>query len=153
MTRFTRSRFLAPAVVAVAGSVLAGAVAMGHSWGDAIITEIVTLLLGICYFVLTRSDSDLGAIYGRRADERQRQVLLRASRMAFVVMISAAFLCAVITVALGDNYWQADLIGSLGGVGYLFGMMSFGAHEDDAVGIERGVMAGRSTSSQEPDTF
>jgi uncharacterized membrane protein len=143
---------LAPTVVAVAGSVLAGAVAIGHFWGDALITEVITLLLGIGYFALTRSDSDVGAIYGRRADERQRQVLLKASRLAFVVMISAAYSCAVIAVALGGTYWQADLIGSLGGVAYLLGMMVYGAHEDDPAGLERGVTASRFALGDESDT-
>lgn len=139
MTKTRHPHVLAPAVVTVAGTVLSGAVAIGHSWRDALIAEVVTLLLGVGYFALTRSDSDLGAIYGRRADERQRQVLLKASRVSFVVMICAAFLCAVVTVALGQNYWQADLIGSLGGVSYLLSMAAQGARDDDLVDLKGGV--------------
>jgi hypothetical protein len=151
MTRTKRSRLLAPAVVTVAGSVTAGAVAIGHSGGDALITEVVTLLLGIGYYFLTRSDSDVGAIYGRRPDERQREVLLRASRLALIVMIGAAFICVLITVALGDNYWQADLIGSLGGLAYLLGMMIYGAHDTDGAAILSDVMASSVTSDPERD--
>lgn len=151
MNRTRRSRLLAPAVVVVAGSMTAGTVAIGHSWGDALITEVVTLLIGIGYYLLTRSDSDVGAIYARRADERQREVLLRASRLALFVMIGAAFICVLITVALGDNYWQADLIGSLGGLTYLLGMMIYGAHDTDGAGSQSDIMASSVTSDPERD--
>lgn len=140
------SHLLAPVVVIVAGSAVAGAVVIGHSWGNALITEVVTLVLGVGYCFLTRSDSDAGAIYGHRADERQREVLHRASRLAFTVMIVAAFVCVLITVALSDNYWQADLIGSLGGVTYLFGMLLFGARDADGTGSPIDVMASSVTA-------
>ena len=151
MTRTRQSRLLAPAVVTVAGSATAGAVAIGHSWVDALITEVVTLLIVTGYYFLTRSDSDVGAIYARRADERQREVLLRASRLALFVMIGAAFICVLITVALGDNYWQADLIGSLGGLTYLLGMMIYGTHDNGVAGSQSDVMASSVTSDPERD--
>ena len=146
MNRTRRSHLLAPVVVSVAGTGVAGAVAIGHSWADALITELVTLLIGTGYFFLTKSDSDVGAIYGHRADERQREVLYRASRLALIVMIVAAFVCVLITVAMGDNYWQADLIGSLGGLAYLLGLMIYGAHESGGVGFQSDVMASGVTS-------
>jgi len=141
MTRARHSRLLAPAVIAVAGSVLAGAVAIGHSWRDAVVTEVVALLLCIGFYFLTRSDSDVGSVYGRRADERQQQVRSRATRSAFFVMIGVSFLCVVILVALGKSYWQADLIGSLGGGAYLLTMMIYGAHDVDRASAPHGVMA------------
>ncbi len=127
MSGTKRSRFLAPVVVTLAGTGVTGAVAIAHSWGDALATEVVTLLLGVGFYFLTKRDSDAGAIYGHRADERQREVLYRASRLALIVMMVAAFACVLITVALNGSYWQADLIGSLGGVSYLGGMVIYGA--------------------------
>lgn len=147
--RTRRSHLLAPAVVTVAGTAMAGAVAIGHSWSDALITEVVTLLIGVGYFFLTKSDSDVGAIYGRRADERQREVLYRASKLALIVMIVTAFACVLITVALGDSYWQADLIGSLGGLTYLLGMLIYGAHDTGGASIHGDVMSTSATSGFE----
>jgi hypothetical protein len=141
MTRTNGSRLITPVIVTLAGSIVAGAIAVGHTWGDALVAEIVTLVLAVGYYLVTRSNSDLGAIYGHRADERQREVLLRATRLAFTVMLGAAFLCTVISVALGDNYWQADLIGSLGGVVYIVGMVGYGAHETNGAVVERGIAA------------
>jgi len=51
-------------------------------------------------------------------------------------MLGAAFVCAVITVALNDNYWQSDVIGSVGGVSFLLCLATYGhenarAHESD----------------------
>lgn len=132
MTRSKSARLLAPAAIVATGSILAGAVAIGHTWGDALATEVVTLLLSVGYYFLTGSDSDVGAIYGHRADERQRFVLMQATRLAFTVMLGAAFVCAAITIAMGKNYWQADVIGSLGAISYLLGMSIYGAHEDES---------------------
>ena len=146
-----RSHLLAPVVVTLAGSAVAGAVAIGHSWGDALITEVVTLLIGLGCYLLTRSDSDAGAIYAHRADERQREVLYRASRLALTVMIVAAFACVLVTVSLGDNYWQADLIGSLGGLTYLFGTVIYCAHGTDDASLPTGVLASNVTSDPKRD--
>ena len=148
MTKTKFSRLLAPVVVTVAGSVIAGAVAIGHTWADALIAELVTLVIGIGYFLLTGSDSDVGAIYGHRADERQRLVVMKAARLATIAMVGVAFVCVVITVALDDNYWQADVIGTLGGLSYVFGMFVYGAHDNDSVGSSRGIMAGSRTSER-----
>jgi Predicted membrane protein (DUF2178) len=131
MKATNRSRILAPAIVVVGGSIIACAVGVGHGWGHALLAEIITLLLGTAYYLMTGSNSDIGAIYRRRADERQRLVFLKASVTALRVTLAAAFVCVVITVALKQNYWQADLIGSLGGVSFLLGLAAYGASEDD----------------------
>ena len=120
------SRWLAPLTVVVGGSIIALAVGSGHGWAKALITEILALLLGIAYFFLVRSHSDIGAIYGQRADERQHLVYLRASATALRIMLVTAFLCLVITVALNDNYWQSDVIGSVGAIAFLIGLVAYG---------------------------
>ena len=140
MTKRIVSRLLMPLAVITAGSIAAGAVAVGHTWLNALITEIVTLAVATGYYIVTGRDSDAGAIYGRRTDERQVRVRMNASRFAFIVMIGAAFVCAVVTVALNDNYWQADVIGSLGGLSFLLGLAIYGAREVRAPGEGRGIM-------------
>jgi len=67
-------RWLAPVTVIIGGSFIALAVGIGHDWLKALIAEIITLVLGVSYYLLTRSNSDVGAIYGGRADERQHLV-------------------------------------------------------------------------------
>ena len=126
------SRWLAPATVIIGGSIIALAVGIGHEWSKGLITEIITLVLSAAYFMLTRRNADIGAIYGGRADEREHLVYLRASATALRVMLGAAFVCAVITVALNDSYWQSDVIGSVGGVGFLFCLAAYGDSDDSA---------------------
>lgn len=141
MKRPTNSRTSAPISVLVAGTIVAGAVAIGYTWGAALVTEVITVLVSAVYFVVTGRDSDVGAIYGQRADERQRLVRSSAAYLALVAMMIAAFLCAVVSVALKDNYWQADVIASVGGVAYLFGIQRYGAHDDRSTVEYRGIMA------------
>lgn len=123
------SRWYAPVTVMIGGSIIALAVGVGHDWSKALVTETITLVLGGTYFMLARSNSDIGTIYGGRADERQHQVYLRASATALRVMLGAAFVCATITVALNDNYWQSDVIGSVGGVAFLLCLAAYGAND------------------------
>src|ERR1700722_17158825 len=140
MTKMLKSRFTVPVTVIAAGSVVAGAVAVGHTWRGALITELMSLAIAVAYYVATGRDSDAGAIYGQRTDERQEMVRMNATRYAFIVMICAAFVCVVVTVALHDSYWQADVIGSLGALTYLLGIVVSGAHEHQATGEGRGMM-------------
>jgi uncharacterized membrane protein len=149
MTKLHNSRLAVPITVIAAGSVIAGAVAVGHTWQGALITELVVVVIAAAYYAATRRDSDAGAIYGQRADERQVMVRMEASRLAFVVMICAAFVCAVVTVALSDSYWQADLVGSLGGLTFLFGLVLFGAHDTRTSGEVHGIMDASNQSGRE----
>jgi peptidoglycan/LPS O-acetylase OafA/YrhL len=146
MINTRNSRLCAPIAVVVIGSGIAGATAIGHTWVDALITETVTLALAFGYFLLTGSDSDIGAIYGRRSDERQTTVRLQAARFAFVVMIGAAFVCAVISIALNETYWQADVIGSVGGVAFVASIMHRGVRDEHGPREYHGIMASKNMS-------
>jgi hypothetical protein len=122
-------RLLAPLGTMVAGTIVAAAVGIGHTWAGAVATEIVTVVVSGVYYLVTGSDSDIGAIYGHRSDERQREVRLMAVKLAFTVMLVAAFVIAVIMVALGDQYWQEDVLWCVGGFTFLFGLWHYGEHE------------------------
>ncbi len=122
-------RFLAPFATLMAGTIVAGAVAIGHTWAGAIATEVVSVIVSGIYYVVTGSDSDMGAIYRQRTDERQREVRLKAIKLAFTVMMITTFVIAVIMVALGDQYWQEDVLWCAGGLTFLFGLARYGAHE------------------------
>jgi peptidoglycan/LPS O-acetylase OafA/YrhL len=141
MKTVKNSRAYAPLWTIAIGSILAGAVAIGHTWGDALITEVVTLAISLVYFFVTGRDSDVGAIYGQRSDERQRDVRARASRLGFVAAILAAYACAAISVAMNKSYWQADVIASVGGVGFLLGIAKYGAHDERGTTPYHGIMS------------
>jgi hypothetical protein len=141
MKKMQHSRFLMSVVVLVAGTAMAGAVAGGHTWADALITEVATVVLAAAYYALTASHSDIGDIYAQREDERQRMVLVRAQSVAWRVMILAAFVCALIAVAGNRNYWQADVIGSVGGFSFLFALFAYGAHDESPSSSSEGLMA------------
>ena len=147
MKRPKGSRVYAPLGTLLVGSMIAGAVAIGHTWGDALIAEIVTVIVSLVYFFVTGRDSDVGAIYGQRSDERQQQVRASASRLGFIAAVSAAYVCAAISVASNESYWQPDVIVAVGGMGFLIGIAKYGAHDERATSVYRGVMS----SGAEPD--
>lgn len=131
MTSSKRQRLTAPVVVFVGGTIIAAAIAIGHGWSNAGVAEGVTVLLAVGYYLLAGSDSDLGAVYGNRADERQMQVVMRASNISMLIMLAIAFVGVVITVALNKQYWEFELIGNAGGFAYLISILALGAHDED----------------------
>jgi hypothetical protein len=61
-------------------------------------------------------------------------VRLKAVKLAFTVMMISTFVIAVIMVALGDQYWQEDVLWCAGGVTFLIGLARYGAHEPRDLG-------------------
>lgn len=125
MKRFGRKRLVRPLSVGILGTMIAGAAAIGSSWVNALAVELFVVLLVLGLFALAGTDSDVGAVIGRREDERQKLIEARALALSMKVMYSAAIVCAVIAIALKDNYWQADVIGSCGGLAFLIGLRIF----------------------------
>jgi hypothetical protein len=152
MKRLRNSRAFAPLGTLVIGTLVAGAVAIGHTWGDALIAEIVTVVVSLGYVVLTGRDSDVGAIYGQRSDERQREVRANASRVGFVAAMLAAYACAMVAVAMNQSYWQSDVIVAVGGIGFLSGIAKFGAHDERPRREYHGIMDKPSIVDDEDDT-
>jgi len=145
-TKVARIRALVAGVVL--GTFVGGGVAVGRGWGTAIGVEIAILLMVFfLIFGLTRSDNDIAAIYGHRSDERQRLVAMKARSLSMVVMYVAALVCVSVAIALKQEYWQADVVVSLGGLSYLAGLRIYGAHEDHPESVNVGMMA--STVHQE----
>jgi hypothetical protein len=132
MTSTKSQRLTAPAVVWVGGTIIAGAIAIGHGWSNAALAEGITILLGVGYYLLAGSDSDLGAVYGNRADERQVQVVMRASHISMLLMLAIAFVGVVISVALKKQYWEFELFGNAGGFAYLLSILFLGARDENA---------------------
>jgi predicted membrane channel-forming protein YqfA (hemolysin III family) len=99
------------------------------------------LFIAVGYFFITGSKGDIGAIYRRRTDERQRNVSMKASRLAMIVMFALCFVIALIEVASNSNYWQEDAIGSVGGVSFFVGLVIYGVRDEDTAGTSRGIMS------------
>jgi hypothetical protein len=126
----------------VLGTIVAGGVFVGKGWAAAVAVEIAILLLVFfLIFGLTRSDNDVAAIYAHRTDERQQLVALKARSLSMIVMYATALVCVSIAIGLKQQYWQADVIVSLGGLSYLAGLRLYGAHEEHPVGTGVGMMA------------
>ena len=141
MNSMKHPRLLAPAAVVLIGTVMAVAVGIGHTWTDALVSEIVILFIAVGYFFITGSKGDIGAIYRRRTDERQRNVSMKASRLAMIVMFALCFVIGLIEVASNTNYWQEDVIGSVGGVSFFVGLTIYGVRDEDTAGTSRGLMS------------
>jgi hypothetical protein len=58
-----------------------------------------------------------------------------------VVMYAAALVCVSIAIGLKQEYWQADVVVSLGGLSYLVGLKIYGAHEEHPERANVGLMA------------
>jgi 1,4-dihydroxy-2-naphthoate octaprenyltransferase len=139
-TKAARIRALVAGVVL--GTIVASGVAVGRGWEAAIAVEIAILLLVFfLIFGLTRSDNDIAAIYGHRTDERQRLVALKARSLSMVVMYAAALVCVSVAIGLKQEYWQADVVVSLGGLSYLAGLRIYGAHDENPESVNVGMMA------------
>ena len=141
MTKNKHARWIAPASTLAIGTAMAIAVRIGHTWTYAIVTEVIVVLFAVGYYLLAGTKSDVGAIYGQRKDERQRHVVMKASRFAMIVMYGVTFVIALIMVAANKTYWQEDVIASVGGVSYFLALLAYGAHDEDAAGDARGIMA------------
>jgi len=147
--KIKHARLIAPLSTLAVGTTIAVAVRIGHRWSDAIATEVVVVLFAVGYYLLTGTKSDIGAIYGQREDERQRHVVMKASRFAMIVMFGVTFVIALIMVAANKTYWQEDVIASVGGVSYFLALLAYGAHDEDATDDDRGIMATDSVTGVE----
>lgn len=127
------------AAVAVGGTIIAGAVAHASSWAGAATVELFVALTALAVFSIARSNSDVGSVIGHHADERQRLLALRAYALSMKVMYVAAFVCVVIAIALRQDYWQADVVGSAGGLSFVVGLRALGldVEADSELGATR----------------
>ena len=107
MTKHPRLR--APAVMAIGGSAIAAAVAIGQGWAAAVPVEVVTVAAAFGYYVLGRSSTVVGAIIGHRTDERQASIRIRSRALAAQVAGFAAVVGYVIELARGSAVWPFEL--------------------------------------------
>jgi hypothetical protein len=146
MTRFIRPRLRKPLLRGIALLGIAGAWVIGsHTWEPAIVIAVVAVGQTVYRYIWAGEDTDESALQGSRADERQKQVGLRARALAGVVAVAAAYIGVVITLAVKRaDAWPFAAMLAVTGFAYLLGLSSYGSGEP---GPEDEVADGHQTRS------
>jgi len=91
--RFIRPRLRKPLLRGIALLGIAGAWVIGsHTWEPAIVIAIVAVGQTVYRYTWAGEDTDESALQGSRADERQKQVGLRARALSGSVALAAAYI-------------------------------------------------------------
>jgi hypothetical protein len=128
MNRRWNPRMAVPLIMAAGGTAIAIATWIGAGWTGALGVELVTVVATIAYFVVGGRDSDLGALFGSRADERQITISMRATVLAANVLAVTAIGGVIITMAMGELVWPFLLFGVVGGLTYFAGLAIYRHH-------------------------
>ncbi len=96
--------------------------AQGGRWVHGIPPELVVVAGAIGYYVWGGRESDLGAMIGSRADERQNLLRMRARSFAGQAMVITAAAGTVVAVALNDPIWPFAIFLGVGTVSFLAGL-------------------------------
>jgi hypothetical protein len=128
MTRRKHARLSLPARAVFCGSLIAFSMGIGWSWWSALVSELLALGYAVSLFVTGARDTDIGAVIGRRADERQKLVTLSAARVAVVVALACMIVACVVAGALKDRtvFWSFDLLTVITTIAYFVGLRIYG---------------------------
>ncbi|MBV9092989.1 MAG: hypothetical protein JO132_03780 [Streptosporangiaceae bacterium] len=134
MMTFISPRLRKPAWTVLAGAVFAAAwvIRGGPQWWLWVsLVAVATAARAFAFWAWAGEDSDVAALVGSRADERQKQLSLRSRALAFNLTALAAFAGLTAAVALRASWWWpfAVVLGILG-FGYLLGLSSYGIAEE-----------------------
>jgi hypothetical protein len=94
--------------------------------GAALGIELVTVIGACGYYLLGSRDSDVGALFGSRPDERQASIGMRAIALTVNVLILVAIGGVVIATATGISAWPFFLFCSVGAATFLIGLFIYG---------------------------
>lgn len=125
MMKTLSPRLRVPAVMAGLGTAIAVGSLAGSGWSAALAVEAVTVAATIGYYVWGGLESDVGALFGSRPDERQASVALRASALAGIVMSYVAVFGFVIETARGGSAWPFALFCVAGAVTFTIGLVIY----------------------------
>jgi hypothetical protein len=125
MTRTTRARLRVPGVMAIGGSAIALATLVNSGWKAALPVEVFTIAATIGYYVLGGRDSDFGAIFGGRPDERQTSAGMKAAALAGNVTGVVALGGFVIATAVGSTIWPFALFCCITAASFLTGLVIY----------------------------
>jgi hypothetical protein len=146
MMWFIRPRLRKPLLRGIALLGIACAWVIGsRTWEPAIVIAVVAAGQTVYQYIWAGEDTDESALLGSRADERQKQVGLRARALAGAVAMAAAYIGLVIALAVKKaDAWPFAALLAVTGFAYLLGLSSYGSGEP---GPEDEVTAGHQTRS------
>jgi hypothetical protein len=87
-----------------------------------VMVEAVTIVAAMGYYAIGARDTDGGALFGSRADERQADVGLRASALAGRATTVVALVGFVIQTARGATTWPFALLCVVGAISFVAGV-------------------------------
>ena len=125
MKRTTRPRLQVPGVMAIGGSAIALTTLVHSGWGAALSVEAVTIAATLGYYVLGGRDSDVGALFGGRPDERQTSVGMKAAGLAGIVTSVVALGGLVVATAVGSTIWPFALLCCVTAASFLAGLVIY----------------------------
>ena len=146
MLRLIRPRLRKPLLRGIALLGIAGAWVIGsHTWEPAIVIAVAAAGQTVYRYIWAGEDTDESALQGSRADERQKQVGLRARALSGSVAIAASYAGLVITLAARRaDAWPFAALLAVTGFAYLLGLSSYGSGAPDP---DDEVTAGHQTRS------
>jgi hypothetical protein len=119
---FQRRRLRAPVFTAACGLALSIGVVVAAGWIAAAPVAAITAVSAIAYYWLGGTDTDVGALIGSRADERQSTVRLWVRAFAGASLLALGTIGAVVSAALHRAAWPYALVVGLGAACFVAGL-------------------------------
>jgi len=119
-------RLTASAITILGGAGFTAATAAAQGWEAAAPIAALAVIAAIGYYVWGGRDSDLGAMLGRRLDERQILIRARAQSLAGVAGVTAGLVGYMVAVALKDPVWPFVLILGVEAITFIAGLTIYG---------------------------
>jgi hypothetical protein len=130
MSSANHRRLVAPAITIIFGAGLAAAAAAAaQGWGAAIPIAVIAVVAAVGYYVWGGRDSDTGAMFGARVDERQSLLRMRAQALALLAGTVAGLVGFMVALALKDPVWPFALILGIEAVTFIAGLAIYRVRE------------------------
>lgn len=120
-------RLVAPTMTIIFGTGLAAAVAAAQGWEAAIPVAVIAVVGAVGYYIWGGRDSDMGAMFGSRVDERQSLLRMRAQALAAVAVAVTGVVGFMVAVALKDPVWPFTLFLGVEVVVFIAGLVIYSA--------------------------
>jgi hypothetical protein len=122
-----RLRLRAPAMAIIIGTGSTAAIVAAQGWEAAIPVAVIAVVGAVCYYIWGGRDSDMGAMFGSRVDERQSLVRMRAQSLAAVAVGITAIVGTMVAAALRDPIWPFALLAGVEAAAFIAGLAIYGA--------------------------
>lgn len=119
-------RLTAPVIMIIGGTGFAAATAAAYGWVAAIAVAALAAVGAIGYYMWSGRDSDTGAMFGQRVDERQSLLRTRAQALAGVAGTCAGLVGYMIAIAIKNPVWPFALIFGVQVIAFSAGLAIYG---------------------------